>query len=182
MNPEGNALSSIPSGPEPLTALRMRIQTRFEMERSRLGVGALPDFCALDRGAPWGWLCSPTVIRAVQLTSTTMGILGVRSMSKYNRLGNATASEKRRGPRLGAYSLDLTDREALRLWRETSSLWDEAVTGIDMAELLDSRELEVAEAIRSTRAILERLRAKPYLERLQAAARASDEPRQALRA
>jgi hypothetical protein len=46
-----------------------------------------------------------------------------------------------------------------------------------MAQLLDPAEPEVAEAIKTTRAILERLRAKPYLERLDAAAaRAVVEP------
>jgi hypothetical protein len=39
-----------------------------------------------------------------------------------------------------------------------------------MAELLDSSEPEVAAAIESTRAILQRLGARPYLERLDAAA------------
>ena len=60
-------------------------------------------------------------------------------------------------------------REAMKGWRSTHAGWDEALTGIDMAELLDSNEPEVAEVIASTRAILERLRAKPYLERLDAA-------------
>ena len=60
-------------------------------------------------------------------------------------------------------------REALRLWRSTHSVWDDALTGIDMAQLLDPSDPEVAEAIASTRTILERLGAKPYLERLEAA-------------
>jgi tetratricopeptide (TPR) repeat protein len=60
-------------------------------------------------------------------------------------------------------------REALKGWRGTGAVWDEALTGIDMAELLDSNDPEVAEAVASTRVILERLRAKPYLERLEAA-------------
>jgi hypothetical protein len=68
-------------------------------------------------------------------------------------------------------------RDALRGWRATHSVWDEALTGIDMAELLDPVEPEVAAAIKSTREILERLGAKPYLERLAAAAaRAPDRP------
>jgi hypothetical protein len=49
-------------------------------------------------------------------------------------------------------------------------VWDEAMTGMDMATLLDPAEPEVATAITSTRAILERLGARPYLERLEAAA------------
>jgi class 3 adenylate cyclase/tetratricopeptide (TPR) repeat protein len=61
-------------------------------------------------------------------------------------------------------------RDALKGWRATHAVWDEALTGIDMAELLDPLEPEVAEAIRSTREILERLGARPYLTRLEAAA------------
>ena len=57
-------------------------------------------------------------------------------------------------------------RAALKNWRETHSGWDEALTGIDMSMLLDPADPEVAEVVRSTRAILERLRAKPYLEML----------------
>jgi len=61
-------------------------------------------------------------------------------------------------------------REALRGWRATHAVWDEALTGLDMALLLDPADPEVAAVIESTRKILERLGAKPYLERLNAAA------------
>jgi tetratricopeptide (TPR) repeat protein len=57
-------------------------------------------------------------------------------------------------------------RDAMKNWRETHSGWDEALTGIDMALLLNPSDPEVADIIRSTRAILERLRAKPYLDTL----------------
>jgi hypothetical protein len=71
-------------------------------------------------------------------------------------------------------------REALRSWRIPGAVWDEALTGISMAMLLDPAEPEVAAAIDSTRAILERLGAKPYLERLDAAvARQTDGARSA---
>jgi tetratricopeptide (TPR) repeat protein len=60
-------------------------------------------------------------------------------------------------------------RDAMRRWRDTHSRWDEALTGIDMATLLDPSDPEVAEVVKSTRAILEELRAKPYLERLDVA-------------
>jgi class 3 adenylate cyclase/tetratricopeptide (TPR) repeat protein len=60
-------------------------------------------------------------------------------------------------------------REALRNWRASRSVWDEALTGIDMAMLLDPADPEVAAVITSTRAILERLHARPYLERLASA-------------
>jgi tetratricopeptide (TPR) repeat protein len=70
-------------------------------------------------------------------------------------------------------------REALRGWKGAGAVWDEALTGVDMAELLDPADPEVAEVIASTRAILERLRAKPYLERLEAAAAKAPSPRKA---
>ena len=75
-------------------------------------------------------------------------------------------------------------RDALRGWRSVHGGWDEALTGIDMASVLDPTEPEVAAAINSTREILERLGAKPYLERLDAAiARERDDkpPRPAVR-
>ena len=60
-------------------------------------------------------------------------------------------------------------RDALRNWRSVHAGWDEALTGIDMAMLLDPAEPEVAAAIKSTRETLARLGAKPYLARLDAA-------------
>ncbi|MEP7378045.1 MAG: hypothetical protein ABI725_00625, partial [Chloroflexota bacterium] len=53
------------------------------------------------------------------------------------------------------------------------SVLDEALTGVDMALLLDPSEPEVAAAIGASREILERLGAKPYLDRLEAAAAAA---------
>jgi class 3 adenylate cyclase/tetratricopeptide (TPR) repeat protein len=67
-------------------------------------------------------------------------------------------------------------REALRLWRSAHAVWDDALTGIDMATLLDPTEPEIAAAIKATRAILERLGAQPYLERLDAAVAGAAQP------
>ncbi|CAN5583094.1 hypothetical protein BH23CHL7_BH23CHL7_16130 [soil metagenome] len=67
-----------------------------------------------------------------------------------------------------AEALDLY-REALRGWRSGHAAWDEALTGLDMATLLDPAEPEVAAVVTSTRTILEALGARPYLERLEAA-------------
>jgi hypothetical protein len=67
-------------------------------------------------------------------------------------------------------------REALRGWRETNAVWDEVMTGFDMAELLDPAEPEVASVLASTRQILEKLRAKPYLTRLDALTARVDQP------
>jgi class 3 adenylate cyclase/tetratricopeptide (TPR) repeat protein len=60
-------------------------------------------------------------------------------------------------------------REALRGWHDLGLAWDEALTGIDMATLLEPSEPEVRTAAESTREILVRLGARPYLERLDAA-------------
>jgi class 3 adenylate cyclase/tetratricopeptide (TPR) repeat protein len=60
-------------------------------------------------------------------------------------------------------------RDALRNWRSAGAVWDEALTGISMARLLDHTEPDVAAVVNSTREILQRLRAKPYLELLDVA-------------
>ncbi|HUS20610.1 MAG TPA: hypothetical protein VMZ66_01195, partial [Aeromicrobium sp.] len=90
--------------------------------------------------------------------------------------GGIAALEGRGAEALGHY------RDALRGWREVKNVWDEALTGIDMATLLDPSEPQVAAAIESTRDILERLGAKPFLERLDAAAARRPEVAQPKRA
>jgi class 3 adenylate cyclase/tetratricopeptide (TPR) repeat protein len=60
-------------------------------------------------------------------------------------------------------------REALRGWRDAGMPWDEALTGIDMATLLEPSEPEVRIAADSAREILARLGAKPFVRRLDAA-------------
>ncbi len=60
-------------------------------------------------------------------------------------------------------------RDALAGWRDLRLVWDEALTGIDMVSVLDPTDPDVRAVAESTRAILGRLGAKPYLERLDAA-------------
>jgi len=60
-------------------------------------------------------------------------------------------------------------REAIRTWRVLGLAFDEALTGIDMVTLLDPSEPDVRAAADSSREILTRLRARPLLERLDAA-------------
>jgi len=60
-------------------------------------------------------------------------------------------------------------REAVRGWHELGLVWDEALTGLDMAILLEPSEPEVHAVAASTRQILVRLGARPFLERLDAA-------------
>ena len=59
--------------------------------------------------------------------------------------------------------------EALRGWRDLRLPWDEALTSIDMAILIDPTRPEVQAAGASGREILSRLRATPFLARLDAA-------------
>jgi class 3 adenylate cyclase/tetratricopeptide (TPR) repeat protein len=58
-------------------------------------------------------------------------------------------------------------KEALTAWRDLKVVWEEALTGLDMAIVLDQSDPVVQAAIRSTREIFTRLGAKPYLERLE---------------
>jgi tetratricopeptide (TPR) repeat protein len=68
-------------------------------------------------------------------------------------------------------------KEALATWRDLKVTWEEALTGLDMATILDSSDADVQAAVRSTREIFSRLGAKPYLERLETvAARAAPTP------
>ena len=101
--------------------------------------------------------------RIADLTAKAGGFGPLVAARKATMRAGIAALEGRSAEALSLY------REAMKGWRSTGAVWDEALTGIDMAELLDSSDAEVAEVIASTRAILERLRAKPYLERLDAA-------------
>ncbi len=82
------------------------------------------------------------------------------------RLANVagiSALEGRVGEALAAY------RDALAQARVHGLAWDEALTGLDMAILLDAADPEVLAAADGARAIFERLGARPFLERLDAA-------------
>ena len=65
-------------------------------------------------------------------------------------------------------------RDALRRWRDLKLVVEEALCAVDMATLLDPAEPEVRAAMDSAREILVRLKAKPLLERLDAARPARD--------
>jgi class 3 adenylate cyclase len=67
-------------------------------------------------------------------------------------------------------------RQARDGWRDLGVPWEEALTGIDMATLLDPREAEVQAAATRSREILTSLRAQPFLERLEAALVPADRP------
>ena len=67
-------------------------------------------------------------------------------------------------------------RTALRSWRDLGLPFDEALTALDMATLLDPAEPEVQVAAESAREVLTRLRAQPFLDRLGAAINRSSSP------
>ena len=71
-------------------------------------------------------------------------------------------------------------RSAVRAWRETGVVMEEAWTGIDMAVALGPSGAD-PDLMRSTRAILERLGARPYIERLDAALATAASPSLATR-
>jgi hypothetical protein len=111
------------------------------------------------------WARDAADANALLATAVGTGAFGVVQDARLNTIrAGIAAIEGRTAEALALY------RDALRGWRETHSVWDEAMTGVDMGELLDPAEPEVAAAINASRAILERLDAKPYLERLNAAA------------
>jgi class 3 adenylate cyclase/tetratricopeptide (TPR) repeat protein len=62
-----------------------------------------------------------------------------------------------------------TYRGVLRAWRDLGCAWDEALAAIDMATLLGPTEPEVRAAAERGREILVELRARPFLDRLEAA-------------
>jgi len=72
----------------------------------------------------------------------------------------AAALEGRTGEALGLY------REALQAWRDLGLAWDEALTGLDMAHVLDPSDPDVVAAAEMSRATLARLGAAPFLAEL----------------
>jgi hypothetical protein len=68
-------------------------------------------------------------------------------------------------------------RRAIDAWGELGLRFQEALTGIDMATLLDPADLDVQRAIQDSRVILSELGAIPLLERLASVvARIADDP------
>jgi hypothetical protein len=101
-----------------------------------------------------------TDLAALDATGVHGSVVELRRMTI--RAGLA-ALEGRPADALGQY------REALRGWHELGLAWDEALTGIDMATLLEPSEPEVRAAAESSRQILVRVGARPFVARLDAA-------------
>jgi hypothetical protein len=67
--------------------------------------------------------------------------------------------------------------EAFAAWGSLKVMWEQALTALDMATVLDQSEPVVAAAIKTARETFIRLGAKPYLARLDSvAARAGGPP------
>jgi tetratricopeptide (TPR) repeat protein len=91
------------------------------------------------------------------------------------RVHGQAISVERVAMRAGLAALDGHTAEAhagyhdvLDKWRELGLAWDEGMTGLEMATVLDRSEPDVAAAIGRSIEIFERLRARPFLERLAA--------------
>jgi tetratricopeptide (TPR) repeat protein len=81
---------------------------------------------------------------------------------------------RRTNMRAAIAALEGRSREALALygeafagWGNLKVTWEQALTGLDMATVLDNSEPAVAAAIRFARDTFTRLGAKPYLDRLE---------------
>lgn len=61
-------------------------------------------------------------------------------------------------------------RSALQDWQDLGLAWEAALVGIDMATVLEPAHPDVQAAIESSREMLTRVRARPFLERLESAA------------
>ena len=73
------------------------------------------------------------------------------------------ALEGRRGDALLLY------RDAIEKWRDLGQPWDEALTVIDVATVLDTADADIRRAAERSREFLARVRATPFVERLDAA-------------
>jgi class 3 adenylate cyclase/tetratricopeptide (TPR) repeat protein len=105
-----------------------------------------------------------------------------RLTDRYDRVGihGQAISAGRSTMRAGLAALEGRDveartayREALEIWRALGLAWEEALTGLDMAMVLDQSQPEVAAAIGRSRETFERLRARPFLDRLASTAPAA---------
>ena len=176
-------------------ATRIRVETgatRPAFESSELWAGAWAAFaggrhdeaCRLAKQAVqltsyWAPLISPLLVRSALWAGDAAGATSALALLEVSgHLGPALVADRLvaragidalegRGPAaLGGY------REALRAYRQLGLAFDEAAAAVDMAVLLASPERDapdVGTAIAAARDTLERLGARPFLARLDAA-------------
>jgi class 3 adenylate cyclase/tetratricopeptide (TPR) repeat protein len=119
-------------------------------------------FAAACRAALWGGDIAAARVALAGLDGTGVHGSAIEATRVGFRAGIA-ALEGRASEAMGMY------REALRAWRDLQVSFEEALTAMDMAILLDVADAEVAEAARSAHEILGRLGAVTLLEQLDAA-------------
>jgi class 3 adenylate cyclase/tetratricopeptide (TPR) repeat protein len=155
---EGNARLADGRLEESATAWR----ALAEMDRSQASEfryrAARPALWRLDRGA------AEADLEALD----AIGVHGrVADLRRLTIRAGLAALEARAAEALAGY------RDALRGWRALRLPWDEALTVIDMATLLDPTQPEILAAGELAREFLSRVRATPFLARLDAALGAS---------
>ena len=110
------------------------------------------------------WAGDATAAQRILDAMTASGYRGgAMDNDKATIRAGLAALDGRRAEALTAY------REAIRTWHALGLAFDEALTGLDMATLLDPSDAEVRAAAGASREVLARLGAKPLLERLDAA-------------
>jgi hypothetical protein len=106
--------------------------------------------------------------RAAEADLTALDATGLHStlveLHRRSIRAGLAALEDPHGPALAMY------RSVLKDWQDLGLAWEAALVGIDMATVLDPADPEVKAAIESSREILTRVGARPFLERLEAAA------------
>jgi class 3 adenylate cyclase/tetratricopeptide (TPR) repeat protein len=120
-----------------------------------------------------GWrLATRAAIWAGDVEAARADLAGLEGLQSRGR----AAALERRTFRAGIEALEgrasealAMYREAMRGWDELGLPWDQALCAIDMATTLDPEEPEVVAASSEARAILERLGARPFVNRLDAA-------------
>jgi hypothetical protein len=155
---EGNAALADGHLEESQLAWRKLARLDPSMAPEFLYRAARPALWTLDRGA------AEADLEALDATGVHGRVVEIRRLTIRAGLAALTGDTPHALARYG---------DALRGWRELRLPWDEALTAIDMATLVDPGRPEVQEAGKSAREILSRLRASPFMARLDAALAAS---------
>ena len=145
-----------------LTEGRLADARRFAIE-SFSTVGGLPSRRAMAaRAALWSGDRAGAMADLDAIDAT--GVHGPAAELRRTAIrAGIAALDGRTGEAIAQY------RTAREGWRDLGVPWEEALLGIDMATLLDPREPEVVAAAARSREILTGLRARPFLDRLEAA-------------
>jgi class 3 adenylate cyclase/tetratricopeptide (TPR) repeat protein len=139
------------------------VQNLHQAAGTMSGVAATGEGMLAARAALWQMEPRAAVDELVAIDQSGFRAPAVEARRSTIRAGLA-ALEGRTADALALY------RDALRTWRDLGLSVDEAMTGIDMAVLLDPGDADVRGAIDASREILSRLGARTLLDRLDEAA------------